>query len=201
MTKGRSLKIALAVLWAVAVMVLAGFAFKLLKEFSHPPGRRASVQAPVPPPDMKERAVKLYFMDEDAAGLVAEKRSVDLGAGGAVDGAAIISELIKGPESGDHFASIPPGVRLLSAYELGDTLILDFTRELQTNHPGGSAGELATVYSIVNTVTENLRGINKVQILIEGEETETLAGHIDIRRPLSPDTKWMTARFHEKPED
>jgi germination protein M len=200
-TKGRSLKITLAVLWAVAVVVLAGFALKLLKEFTHPPKKNASAPAPVPLPDMKERAVKLYFMDENAAGLVAEKRSLDIGGEAAVDGAAIISELIKGPESGDHFASIPAGARLLSAYKLGDTLVLDFTRELQTNHPGGSAGELATVYSIVNTMAENLRGINKVQILIEGEETETLAGHIDIRRPLSPDTKWMTARFREKPED
>ncbi len=192
---------ALAFFWAIAVVILAGFAFKLLKEFAHPPGRSASSTVPLPPPNMKEHEVKLYFADENATSLVAEKRDVNLGGGTAPDGVAIVLELIKGPESGNHFATIPAGTRLLSAYELGDILVVDFTRELQANHPGGSAGELVTIYSIVNTVAENLRGIKKVQILIEGEETETLAGHLDIRRPLSPDTKWMTARFSEKSED
>jgi spore germination protein GerM len=89
---------------------------------------------------------------------------------------------------------------LLGAYQLGDTLVLDFSRELQTNHSGGSAGELLTVYSIVNTLAENIHGISRVQILVEGNEVETLAGHLDLREPLSPNTTWMTDMSSEQPK-
>jgi hypothetical protein len=41
-----------------------------------------------------------------------------------------------------------------------------------------------TVYALVNAVTANLPTIQRVQILIDGRQAETLAGHIDLRRPL-----------------
>jgi hypothetical protein len=36
----------------------------------------------------------------------------------------------------------------------------------------------------VNAVTANLPAISQVQILVDGREVDTLAGHIDLRRPL-----------------
>ena len=45
--------------------------------------------------------------------------------------------------------------------------------------------ELFTVYAIVNAATVNLPAIVRVQILIDGKEADTLAGHVDIRNPLS----------------
>jgi len=54
-------------------------------------------------------------------------------------------------------------------------------------HPGGSAAELLTVYAVVHAVTANLPTIQRVQILIDGREADTLAGHVDLRRPLEPD--------------
>ena len=44
--------------------------------------------------------------------------------------------------------------------------------------------ELFTVFAIVNAVTTNLRDVQSVQILIDGREADTLAGHVDLRRPL-----------------
>ena len=43
-----------------------------------------------------------------------------------------------------------------------------------------------TVYSIVNSLTQ-FEDIEKVQILIAGEEIETLAGHMDLAYPLERD--------------
>ena len=43
-----------------------------------------------------------------------------------------------------------------------------------------------TVYSIVNTLAE-LPEIEMVRFLIEGEEIETLAGHLDLSEPVYPD--------------
>jgi hypothetical protein len=39
----------------------------------------------------------------------------------------------------------------------------------------------------VQTVTANLPPARRVQILIDGKEVDTLAGHVDLRRPLAPD--------------
>jgi hypothetical protein len=46
---------------------------------------------------------------------------------------------------------------------------------------------LLTVFAIVNAVTTNLPTIQRVQILIDGREADTLAGHVDLRRPLQQD--------------
>jgi len=44
--------------------------------------------------------------------------------------------------------------------------------------------ELLTVYGLVNTLLVNLPTMAEVQILVEGREADTLAGHVDLRRPL-----------------
>ena len=51
-------------------------------------------------------------------------------------------------------------------------------------HPGGSLTELLTVQAIVNAVTANLPAVQRVQILVDGKEVDTIAGHVDIRQPL-----------------
>ncbi len=62
---------------------------------------------------------------------------------------------------------------------------MDFTPEIQTMHPGGTTNEILTVYSLVDTLTANLPAVSSVQILVEGKELDTLAGHLDLRRPLA----------------
>ena len=41
-----------------------------------------------------------------------------------------------------------------------------------------------TVYTIVNVITVNLPDVQHVQLLVDGREVDTLAGHVDLRRPL-----------------
>ena len=52
--------------------------------------------------------------------------------------------------------------------------------------PGGSEAELLTVYSVVNSLTANFPAVKRVQILIEDRPAPTLAGHVDLTRPLRP---------------
>ena len=49
-----------------------------------------------------------------------------------------------------------------------------------------------TVYALVNALTTNLPGVSAVQILINGQEVDTLAGHIDLRRPLEQNMEWVS---------
>jgi hypothetical protein len=37
----------------------------------------------------------------------------------------------------------------------------------------------------------NLPSITGVQILVEGREVDTLNGHVDLRRPMARDLRWV----------
>jgi hypothetical protein len=83
-------------------------------------------------------------------------------------------------------SAVPPGTTLRGVYitERGDAYV-DLSGAAVTTHPGGTLGELLTVYTIVDVLTVNLPAIQAVQILIDGKEVATLAGHVDLRQPLA----------------
>jgi germination protein M len=68
---------------------------------------------------------------------------------------------------------------------------VDLSREVVTSHAGGSVNELLTIYTIVHALTANLPAISAVQILVEGREVETLAGHVNLQRPLAQNPDWI----------
>ncbi|NLM98286.1 MAG: GerMN domain-containing protein [Halanaerobiaceae bacterium] len=125
--------------------------------------------------------VKLYYSTKDAMYLKAEIRKIE---NYSNKYEATIKELINGPVSSDLTHTIPEGVKLLDIKIEGNRAILNFNRALVDNHWGGSTGEILTVYSIVNTITQ-FPEIETVRILIEGKEIETLAGHLDLSTDLS----------------
>ena len=43
----------------------------------------------------------------------------------------------------------------------------------------------------MNALAINVPEINAVQIMINGSEVDTLAGHIDLRQPLEPNMQWV----------
>ncbi|MCX8012008.1 MAG: GerMN domain-containing protein, partial [Desulfobacterota bacterium] len=86
----------------------------------------------------------------------------------------IIKELIKGPKS-NLSITIPEGVTV-KGIQIKDnsTVIIDFSPELVSNHPGGSLAEIQTIYSIVNSILLNIPSLKEVQIWVAGETRETL---------------------------
>jgi spore germination protein GerM len=132
------------------------------------------------PVDDEEITLVLYFGGPDAEGLVLEERTVIANAEPAV---LVVQELIHGPVSDELLATIPDGTQLLHLSIAEGTAQVDFSEEMITRHPGGSTGEMLTIYSIVNSLTE-LPGIVQVQLLVQGEIVETLAGHIEISEPI-----------------
>ena len=73
----------------------------------------------------------------------------------------------------------------------GGDAFVDFSRELVAGHSGGSTNELLTVYSIVNALCANLPAVHSVELLVDGKQVETLAGHVDLRRPLEKNLAWV----------
>ena len=155
----------------------------VIKEVPYQEEKKEEVQ-PVPE-EMIE--VNLYFSDSQAMYLVSEKRKILPTTSLAKQ---VVIELIKGPASSDLYSTIPEGTRVNEVYIADDIVYVDLSEEVFKNHPGGSSGELMTVYSIVNSLTE-ISPIKGVQILVEGNERNSLVGHVDISRPLLRDEDWI----------
>ena len=155
----------------------------VIKEVPYEEEKKEEVQ-PVPE-EMIE--VNLYFSDSQAMYLVPEKRKIPQTNSLAKQ---VVVELIKGPDSSDLYSTIPEGTRVNEVYIADDIVYVDLSEEVFKNHPGGSSGELMTVYSIVNSLTE-ISPIKGVQILVEGNERNSLVGHVDISMPLLRDEDWI----------
>lgn len=127
--------------------------------------------------------VTLYFGDRQAMYLVPEEREVVKGNRTLEE--VVVAELIKGPQNPELVKTIPEGTKLLSVKVVDGIAYVNFSKEFQTRHWGGSTGETFTIFSVVNSLAR-LDGIEKVQFLLEGEKMETLAGHMETTEPIAP---------------
>ena len=81
----------------------------------------------------------------------------------------LVNLLIQGPSDANLQSAIPQGTQVLNVSLSGDTIVVDLSNEFVENHAGGAESESATIYSIVNTLTE-LTEVNAVKFLIDGQE-------------------------------
>lgn len=133
-----------------------------------------------PEPQVNQVTVNLYFGNDNADGLVLEERNV-VRRGESLE-SLVIKELIKGSQ-GNGRRTIPAEARLLSVKVEDGIAYVDFSKEMQSKHWGGSAGEMMTIGSVVYTMTE-LPGVKKVQFLIEGKTDEAIWGHRTTSEPI-----------------
>ena len=158
---------------------------------SNAPGG-ASTTAPAGAPGGETRRIRatLFYVAEDGSRLVGVDREV-VYADGPVEQARRLMEALVEPIDKPLLQAIPADTKLRTLFitDTGDAYV-DFSPELSSKHPGGSLSELLTVYAIVDTLTVNLPAIVRVQILVDGKEVDTLAGHVDLRRPLMKNLTW-----------
>ena len=73
------------------------------------------------------------------------------------------------------------GADIRDVYLLSDdTLVVDTTPEFADGHPSGILLEELTLTSLIETLAANVPGVNQVKFLVNGQERETLAGHVDL---------------------
>ena len=143
-------------------------------------------------PPANQIEVELYFPAPGSSpggfGILQEERRRIRRSSSSSDLArALLEELFTGPREGG-LPVIPPAARLHQVYILKDgRAVLNYSHGLVENCPEGVEGEAALIYSIVNTLTRNISEIRGVRILIDGNERETLSGHLDLSGFLQQD--------------
>jgi len=186
MTRTRYIQIGAAI---VAVALTAWGASRVLERVVSPvPPQSTAAAAGSAVASVPHIIATLYYANSDGQSLAAIKREVPLADGVLAQGRQIIqSQLETAPMP--YVSVVPAGTTLRAFYvtDRGDAFV-DLSPEISTAHPGGSTTELLTVYALVNAITTNLSSVQRVQILIGGKEADTLAGHVDLRRPFERDT-------------
>ncbi|MBM4314717.1 MAG: GerMN domain-containing protein [Deltaproteobacteria bacterium] len=164
----------------LSVVFLALF-FITLFDYIYPPatGRYTAAKK-------KERQeVTLFFSDANERFLVPEKRFIPKENDPEEQASEMVKALMAGSKTG-LVGTFPEKTELRSIKLEGkDMLLVNFRESLVANHPGGSAAEMVTIYSLTNTLTVNIPAVKRVKILIEGKERESLKGHIGLKNPFT----------------
>jgi spore germination protein GerM len=142
--------------------------------------------------DARKIRARLFYIDDQGTALKGVEQEVLYAESTAEQARRIVEAQIASPPA-PHLSAIPAGTKLRTVFfTKSGEIYVDLSAELQTNHPGGTTNETLTVYALVSALTSNLPAVTAVQILVEGKEVDTLAGHLDLRRPFEQDLKWVT---------
>lgn len=160
-------------------------------------GRPAVATAPPAPStpaadDVRKIKVRLFYVGADGTRLISAEHEVPFADQPSAQARHIIEAQLA-PAQPPLVSAIPVGTTLRALFVTTDgTAVVDLSPDVATAHPGGSINELLTVYTLVQALTFNLPAIGAVQVLVDGHEVDTLAGHVDIKRALPRDDSWVS---------
>lgn len=143
--------------------------------------RRSVLQPPVSTTSDVKQEAQMYWASISVPGTL-QPTDVDmkLSANPVERGKQLLAALIADPPSANQ-RTLPAGASLLEFYLLPEGVaVADFSSELATQLPSGIQSEQLAVESIADTLAANIPNLRLLKILIDGQEAQTLAGHIDL---------------------
>jgi hypothetical protein len=191
----RHIKIGLIVL-SIGFVISLGFFVDIVGRIQSLVNDRETEENPFKPPVQPlfsptdpPMSVKIFFPTAGADVLLSSEDNTIFKSSDLTNQAKQILKILgDGPKTEGLTAPIPRDTKVNEVFISEDGVaFVDFSNAISTNHPGGILNEQATIYSIVNSLTYNLREIQQVKILVGGTEKETLAGHCLLLLPLEMD--------------
>jgi hypothetical protein len=129
----------------------------------------------------------LYFPALNEGKIMPETRSITWAQADADRVRQIVLALAEGSHQG-YGRVLPSSSTVRAVFLTADgTAFVDLSSDIQSDFEPGIQSETLTVYSIVNSITVNIPSVKQVQILIQGQEMETLDGHADLTAAFVPD--------------
>jgi len=141
------------------------------------------------PGDPRVKTKLFWLSDTDDSALVPVIVELPLSNDPVLRSKQVLNTLLAGPVDAE-LRTLPPDAVLLAFYILPDgAAIADFSEALATSIPSGIASEKLAVESIARTLEANVPQVQRLKILIHGQEVETLAGHLDLTGAFLVNTK------------
>ena len=175
----RHLKIGVYIL-LMAVLILSVYLWRLKRHAASVP--RAVEAAHVAPPQAgPQEQVTLYVAYDDPGMLMARAASVPLSEGRQQRADAVLRALLNAYLAEDSPHQLAAGSEIKNVYLVDPGLaVVDMSSVMANGHRSGILVEELTIVSVVQTLSTNVPGINRVKFLVDGKERETLAGHADL---------------------
>lgn len=176
----------------IVVVLIVGAGAFVWEEFFHHKRAPEELEITEPLDEQGMRSVTLYFGGRRAEGFVSERRIITASLHRDEEVQAVVEELLRGPKSSAAVRTWPDGTALRDVFYDDDLrlLYLDFNSALVSGNTGGSAMETMTLGALLRTIAVDFPEVDAVQILVNGLEVETLAGHIDCTKPFRP-REWL----------
>jgi Sporulation and spore germination len=177
----------LLVLFAGLALVAAGLAYYALRLRSRAAREAQSAteqQATVAPVgNGPPEPITLYVADDADGSLHKTQASIVLPAERSERDRAVLRTLMAQYAKPESAHPVGAGSDIRQVYLMGDdTAIVDTNPSFAEAHPSGVLAEELTVASVVLTLNANDNKVERVKILVNGQERDTLAGHADLRR-------------------
>jgi hypothetical protein len=132
------------------------------------------------PGEPKVKTILFWASPEEDGALTSVTVELPLSRDPVVRSKQVLNILLAGPVDAE-LRTLPPDAALLEFYLLPDgTGVADFSESLATSLPSGILSEKLAVDSILRTLEANVPEVQRLKILINGQESETLAGHLDL---------------------
>ena len=164
-------------------------AAKLQQQTAEQARRELTQAVPINPGEPRVKA-KLFWASGNGDGaLVDSTVELPLSDDPVLRSKQVLNTLLAGPVDAE-LRTLPPEAVLLAFYLLPNgTAIADFSDALATATPSGIQSEQLAVDSLTRTLEANVPRVQRLKILIHGQEMETLAGHLDLTGTFLVNTK------------
>ena len=168
-------------------------AAKLQQQTAEQARRELTQAVPINPGEPRVKA-KLFWASGNGDGaLVDSTVELPLSDDPVLRSKQVLNTLLAGPVDAE-LRTLPPDAVLLAFYMLPNgTAIADFSEALATATPSGIQSEQLAVDSITRTLEANVPRVQRLKILIHGQEMETLAGHLDLTGTFLVNTRGTLA--------
>jgi Sporulation and spore germination len=164
-------------------------AAKLQQQTAEQARRELTQAVPINPGEPRVKA-KLFWASGNGDGaLVDSTVELPLSDDPVLRSKQVLNTLLAGPVDAE-LRTLPPDAVLLAFYLLPNgTAVADFSEALATATPSGIQSEQLAVDSLTRTLEANVPRVQRLKILIHGQEMETLAGHLDLTGTFLVNTK------------
>jgi Sporulation and spore germination len=176
----RHLVISVAILLAAA-LGMSLYAWHMRKTVAATPAASQDARPLAPPVAGPSEPVTLFVAHDDEGILRAEAGHIPLPSGRQQRAEELLRALLSIylDKTSPHVLGAGSDVRSVFLVDPG-VAVIDVNSAFADTHRSGTLVEELTVASLIHTISANTPGINRVKILVDGKERDTLAGHAEL---------------------
>jgi hypothetical protein len=165
----------------LAALGMGIYAWRMRKAVTAPLPAVTDTRALAPPVTGPTERVVLYVAHDEDGTLRPESAQIPMPSGRQQRAEELLRALcsLYLGKSSPHTLGTGAEIRNVFLVDPG-VAVIDVNAAFANTHRSGILVEELTVVSLIHTITMNTPGILKVQILVDGKERDTLAGHADL---------------------